>query len=66
MEEIASKYAADGLKVVKISLEPGRNAKKVKPLYSEMEVRELPTFILFKASSKWKMRRNWSFWMVFG
>ena len=49
MEEMASKYAAEGLKVVKISLEPGRNAKKVKPLYSEMEVRELPTFILFKA-----------------
>ena len=27
----------------------GRNAKLVKPLYSDMEVRELPTFILFKA-----------------
>mmetsp|Transcript_19017 Transcript_19017/g.35671 ORF Transcript_19017/g.35671 Transcript_19017/m.35671 type:complete len:162 (-) Transcript_19017:288-773(-) len=48
MEEMAAKYADDGLKVVKISLEPGRNAKAVKPLYSEMEVRELPTFILFK------------------
>eukprot|EP00490_Sorites_sp_Unknown_P024680 CAMPEP_0114653854 /NCGR_PEP_ID=MMETSP0191-20121206/10069_1 /TAXON_ID=126664 /ORGANISM="Sorites sp." /LENGTH=156 /DNA_ID=CAMNT_0001869103 /DNA_START=54 /DNA_END=524 /DNA_ORIENTATION=+ len=48
MEELASKYANDGLKVVKISLEPGRNAKAVKPLYSDMEVRELPTFILFK------------------
>mmetsp|Transcript_61931 Transcript_61931/g.101223 ORF Transcript_61931/g.101223 Transcript_61931/m.101223 type:complete len:161 (+) Transcript_61931:62-544(+) len=48
MEEMATKYANDGLKVVKISLEPGRNAKLVKPLYSDMEVRELPTFILFK------------------
>lgn len=27
---------------------PGKNAKAVKPLYSDMEVRELPTFILFK------------------
>lgn len=48
MEEMAVKYANDGLKVVKISLEPGKNAKAVKPLYSDMEVRELPTFILFK------------------
>ena len=48
MEEMAKKYSNDGLKVVKISLEPGRNAKAVKPLYSDMEVRELPTFILFK------------------
>eukprot|EP00913_Durusdinium_trenchii_P024522 g23020.t1 len=41
MEEMAVKYANDGLKVVKISLEPGKNAKAVKPLYSDMEDGEI-------------------------
>eukprot|EP00931_Biecheleriopsis_adriatica_P096717 TRINITY_DN703_c0_g1_i1.p1 TRINITY_DN703_c0_g1~~TRINITY_DN703_c0_g1_i1.p1 ORF type:complete len:184 (+),score=22.12 TRINITY_DN703_c0_g1_i1:60-611(+) len=48
IEELAAEYADSGVKVVKVSLNPGENAKELKPLYTEMEVRELPTFIVYK------------------
>eukprot|EP00931_Biecheleriopsis_adriatica_P096718 TRINITY_DN703_c0_g2_i1.p1 TRINITY_DN703_c0_g2~~TRINITY_DN703_c0_g2_i1.p1 ORF type:complete len:188 (+),score=35.93 TRINITY_DN703_c0_g2_i1:63-626(+) len=48
VEELAAEYADSGVRVVKVSLNPGENAKELKPLYTEMEVRELPTFIVYK------------------
>ncbi|CAE8603008.1 unnamed protein product, partial [Polarella glacialis] len=46
--EMALDLAASGVKIIKLSLTPGKNAQSLKPLFSELEVRELPTFVVYK------------------
>eukprot|EP00930_Biecheleria_cincta_P038891 TRINITY_DN26746_c0_g2_i1.p1 TRINITY_DN26746_c0_g2~~TRINITY_DN26746_c0_g2_i1.p1 ORF type:complete len:187 (-),score=28.98 TRINITY_DN26746_c0_g2_i1:55-615(-) len=48
INEMAKDFSDQGVKFFKVSLTPGKNVKELKPLFSELEVRELPTFIVYK------------------
>eukprot|EP00441_Pelagodinium_beii_P011287 CAMPEP_0197696026 /NCGR_PEP_ID=MMETSP1338-20131121/116027_1 /TAXON_ID=43686 ORGANISM="Pelagodinium beii, Strain RCC1491" /NCGR_SAMPLE_ID=MMETSP1338 /ASSEMBLY_ACC=CAM_ASM_000754 /LENGTH=144 /DNA_ID=CAMNT_0043279075 /DNA_START=49 /DNA_END=480 /DNA_ORIENTATION=- len=48
--ELSQEFGAAGIDIFKVNLVPGTpNAKALKPLFSELEVRALPTFIVYKA-----------------
>mmetsp|Transcript_48030 Transcript_48030/g.141766 ORF Transcript_48030/g.141766 Transcript_48030/m.141766 type:complete len:185 (-) Transcript_48030:116-670(-) len=48
VKEMAAEFEDAGVKVYKINLTPGGNGKELKPLFSELKIAELPTFLVYK------------------
>eukprot|EP00933_Yihiella_yeosuensis_P046421 TRINITY_DN41946_c0_g1_i1.p1 TRINITY_DN41946_c0_g1~~TRINITY_DN41946_c0_g1_i1.p1 ORF type:complete len:191 (-),score=31.95 TRINITY_DN41946_c0_g1_i1:124-696(-) len=47
--EMRAEFEGSGVNVVKVSLNPGsKSAEALKPLFSELKVRQLPTFFVYK------------------
>mmetsp|Transcript_11726 Transcript_11726/g.26779 ORF Transcript_11726/g.26779 Transcript_11726/m.26779 type:complete len:89 (-) Transcript_11726:45-311(-) len=48
---MAEELGPAGVSFLKVSLEPGKSSASLKQLFSDLEVKELPTFLVFKGGS---------------